>query len=674
MKEYALGLGKLKKNLLAAELAAELEEDLDDFQSKEQPTQVEVLADSLRQALDLAAHELRAKLSQLDYEILEKGASGIMGVGRLPYRVLVRIMEDIDSKYDIEDLNTSLIDNDPGTLASGSEVAIDQDGKASVRIFRSGVFLTVFEPKGAGKPIDFHATLDRVKKAGVLKFNEKLIKKAVEAKSNEPLKIGDWIPKPDADSTLAIEIAPDEMSATINISSPRPGGRHLQLKEILKALKGQGVVFGYQDQEIQSALDSDVYYQPVVAARGEQSVKGEDGYIDYKVRIEKKIQFKEDDAGRVNFLEKDLIENVVQGQILAELIPEKKGKPGKTVTNRILPFTNGNPTQLKPGKGTMLSEDGHQLLAERNGQAVFTQGKLNVEETYTIGGDVGLNTGNIIFLGSVFVRGSVTDNMQVKAAGNIEIGGSVQKSHLEAEGDIIIRQGIQGRGVGIIESTTGSLYAKFIQSANISVGKDVVVSEGILHSKVSAGGRFICNGLRAQIFGGEIMAGEEVRVKQLGSQAHTQTKVVVGTNPKILQQINQLNTIQDQANEKLEKIEQSIKTLEKKKSMGASLTDDKEEMLVKILSFQEKLQEKVIEAENEKEQLNEYVKTLATNGKVHIEKTLYPGVTIEINNAIFVAKDEYKGITLIEEKGNIKIVPYEQPEEDKKDLRKYRKY
>ena len=40
------------------------------------------------------------------------------------------------------------------------------------------------------------------------------------------------------------------------------------------------------------------------------------------------------------------------------------------------------------------------------------------------------------------------------------------------------------------------------------------------------------------------MAAEEVRVKQLGSAASAQTKVIVGTNPKILQQIKQIEEIQ----------------------------------------------------------------------------------------------------------------------------------
>jgi uncharacterized protein (DUF342 family) len=38
-----------------------------------------------------------------------------------------------------------------------------------------------------------------------------------------------------------------------------------------------------------------------------------------------------------------------------------------------------------------------------------------------VGGDVSLETGNIVFLGSVIVQGSVLDNFEVKAAGTLRL-------------------------------------------------------------------------------------------------------------------------------------------------------------------------------------------------------------------------------------------------------------
>ncbi|MDH4262626.1 MAG: FapA family protein [Spirochaetia bacterium] len=648
-------INKLKQALLSLELDS-LESSIDDI-----PTEVEVYADSVKEALVIGSQSLMTPMSQLEYEIVSKGSSGILGLLRTPYHVIIKKSSQHESKQwdDLDDFDVSL---ETGVKINdfGEEVEPDIDGRCFIRIYSTGIFLNIVQPSGKGNPVTINMVYDTLVRSGIQNYDKSAVDKAVKNLQNEPVRIGSYTPRPDADSSMTLDIAPDEMTATVIISSPRPGGRHLMVKDIIAALKKSGVEYGFQEESLQKALDNDRYGESLIAAKGDLPVNGEDGHIDYKVRINKKIEFKEDEAGKVDFFAKDLIENVVQGQVLAELMPPEKGKQGKTIYNKLLPATDGVPTELRAGKGTILSENGRQLIAEKNGQVVFIGGRVNVEENYVVGGDVGLDTGNIMFLGSVTIRGSVSDNMEVKAAGNIEVAGSVQKAHLEAEGDVIVRQGIVGRDGAVIESTTGSVFAKFVQNTSINVEKDVVVAEGILHSKISAGSKILCNGKRAQIVGGEIMAGEEVRVKQLGAQASTPTLVIVGTNPKILQQITQLDNIQKQAKEKLDKIEQNIRTLTvQKTTQGEEFTESKEAMLNKMISGKVKLNERLGETENEKKQLQEYLQILAAKGKVHVENTLFPGVRIVINEAEFLVNDEYNHVTLVSENGNIKILPYE---------------
>ncbi|MDH4200146.1 MAG: FapA family protein [Spirochaetia bacterium] len=656
-------MSKLRQTLLSLELE---EAGID---ANEIPSEVEIYADSVKEALALGAQTTMTSISDLEYEIIKKGSPGILGMFRTPYHVMIKKTnqsKENEKWNDIDDIDVSLT---TGVKLNdfGEEVEPDVDGRSIVRVYANGIFLKIISPKGNGNPVTLNAVHDTVVRYGIENYDRGAVEKAIKNESAEPVKIGNYSPRQGADSSMTMDILPDEMSATVTFSSPRPGGKHLTVKDIVNALRNANVEYGFQEEAIQDALDNDRYGQPVVAAKGDPPVNGKDGHIDYKVRISKKIEFKEDESGKIDFLAKDLIENVVQGQVLAELAPPEKGKPGRTLFNKILPATDGLPTELRAGKGTILSEDGKQLIAEKNGQVVFIGGRVNVEENFTVGGDVGLDTGNIMFLGSVTVRGSVSDNMEVKAAGNIEVAGTVQKAHLEAEGDVIVRQGIVGRDGAVIESTTGSVFAKFVQNTYVSVEKDVIVAEGILHSKIHAGSKIICNGKRAQIVGGEIMAGEEVRVKQLGAQASTPTIVIVGTNPKILQQITQLENIQKQAKEKLEKIDQNIRTLTvQKTTQGEEFTEAKEAMLNKMISGKEKLNDRLNETESEKKQLQEYLQILAARGKVHVEKTLFPGVKIIINEAEFTVNDEYNNVTLIAENGNIKILPYEDEEGAKK--------
>ena len=365
----------------------------------------------------------------------------------------------------------------------------------------------------------------------------------------------------------------------------------------------------------------------------------------------------------MNFRDLDLLENVVVGQVLAVKVPAEDGVPGRTVTNRIIPARSGKDTQIKHGKGTILSEDGTELTAEINGQVVYQNGKISVEPVYHVKGDVSLETGNIVFLGSVVVSGSVQDNFTVKAAGNIEIKGSVQKAFLEAEGDIIIRQGIMGREEAKVESTGGSVYAKFIQTANVVAERDVIVAEGIMHSNADAGGRILCHGRRARIVGGLIRAGEEVNARYIGSDSFTKTVIRVGMNPKVLQQLSDLEDNKKTVSDEYEKVKKDVTTLtHQKTTAGGKLPKDREELLNKLQGQKQKMEMRLNELNLELEELKAYLSMLEHKGKVNAEKTAFPGVEIYIKDKRFNVKDPYNNIKFMLEAGEIRLSEYEAPD------------
>lgn len=656
-------------------LALENEEDLRVAEANKPPREVIVVADSVQQAMKLAAIEMQRDQIQLDYKILNKGGSQLWGLRRLPYRVHVFPAKEDTRFSDLEDMHVSLSGAIAQTaLADDTPIAINADGKILVRIYRTGVYIIVRPPVGEGQAVTMPQALERLRVAGVNAFDKGRLENEIKSKSGKQIKIAEWTPKPDADSQLQVEISADHMRATMTMTRPRPGGRHLQVADVMQALKSNGVQFGFREQMIEKALEEEVYSTPVVVAEGKAPQHGRDGYIDYKVRIDKKVEFKEDESGRVDFLQRDLVENVVQGQVLAELVPAQRGTEGRDLFNRLMPAKNGNPVTMRPGPGTMLSDDGKKLLAEKNGQVLYRGGILSVHDMFTINGDVGISTGNITFLGSILVTGSIEDNMHVKAAGGIEVAGTIQKAFVEAEGDIIVRQGIIGRDDAQVESTAGSVFGKFLQNATCMAEGDVVMGENIMHSKVYAGGNVVCNGKRAQLVGGEIICGGVVRVKSLGAMAATPTHVLAGVNPRAMQQMKQIAQIEKQLREKIAQAEINLKTLQQQKAAAPdAFSDAKEEQLVKTNAFKDKLEERLREALSEKENIETFMKEETSLGAVHVEKTVFPGVTIEINGATFSVQDEYNNVTFVEEQGRINIVAYVQPGDDDKHFQKNRR-
>jgi uncharacterized protein (DUF342 family) len=156
--------------------------------------------------------------------------------------------------------------------------------------------------------------------------------------------------------------------------------------------------------------------------------------------------------------------------------------------------------------------------------------------------------------------------------------------------------------------------------------------------------------------------------------AATPTKVIAGVNPRAMQQLKQIAQIEKQLKEKLEQTEINLRTLQQQKAAAPeAFSEAKEEQLVKTIAFRDKLNERLREAMIEAANIAEYMKEAQSAGAVHVEKTVYPGVTIEINGASFVVQDEYNNVSFVEEAGRINIIGYIPPGEDDKYFQKRRR-
>ncbi len=645
-------------------------QELDKLQNE----QVEVIAPTLEKCVQMAAVHLKRKSHEIDYIVLKRGKKKLFGSE--PWHIRASVIPEDTFLDELAELDKKLTGGSGKLVSRDLKEFLqpkDRDGRCLVQIFRNGIYLTVFSPSGEGKAIELSDVSRKLSQRGVSPVDDAQIRKITKEAKSEPIFISNMKSRTGAEGKMMLDISPDRMKAKITFVPPKPAGRDLEVKDVVNFLKNAGVKYGIKEEEIQKRLEDEFYNQPFTAAEGDQPVHGKNAQVIYHVRTQKNVVFREDESGRVDYKDMDLIENVVVGQLLAEKVPAERGKYGRTLFNELLPAKDGLDTELKQGKGTILSEDRTKLTAEVNGQVVYAAGRLSVETVYRVNGDVGIKTGNVTFLGSVIITGNVEDNYSVKAAGNIEIYGTVQKANIEADGDIIIRQGVSGRDEARIESTGGNVVAKFIQNATVVTEKDVIVQEGILHCFVSAGGKVITNGKRGQIVGGTIRAAEWIAAKVIGSSANPATELIVGTDPKVLKQISEYEEKLAENQDKFEQVTKSLKTLHaRKENDPASFTKDHEQQLAKTAKAAEKLDTRVREYENEIQNLRTYMEERAANGKISVEKTLYGGVTLKIRNSDFKTRNEIKHKTFVEENGAIRQLPYQDAEPDKKDWRKNR--
>lgn len=655
-------------------LKEESEISADEQKTASEQNYVEVVADSIEEGLAKASKQLKCGIAELEYEIIEKGSNGFFGVGKKPYKFQIKKVtgKTIQQTTELEEF-ASITSRKVEEFEAPLEV--DKDSYIKIRITRNGVILSIFPPKGKGRKITVDEVMQAIYDRQIANVDMQLIKNTVEKTKAEgakvsPIKIAEWqTTNPEFDSRCNVEIAEDEMKAYLTVVPPRKNGRSMDYDDIASILTEKGISYGIQEEQIRKILEEDVFNQPMEIALGDMPVHGEDSKIEYKFRVDKsQIQLSEDEhTGRIDYRELDLIENVVQGQILAVKIPASEGHPGKTVTNKRIEARTGKDKPIPMGKGVKLSDDGLQIISEINGQVVLTKDKISVEPIYEIRGDVSMETGNIVFLGTVIVRGNVNDGFSVKAAGNIDIRGAVGRASLEAEGDVVIKQGLAGKDEAVVVAG-GDVVAKFIERAKlISAGNDVIISEGLMHSNVSAGKRIICNGRRAMIVGGKIRAGEEVNVKTLGSPAYTETLIEVGIDPKSREQLLQLEEDKRVSKDNLSKLTININTLlAQKKSVRTQFSQEKEEMLQ---TMQQQKNDVVVHLNEVEEQINEiksYLNVLEEKGKVCVQQNVYPKVKIVVKTASLEVKDPFKYVTFVQEAGNIKILPYEEVKVDVK--------
>ena len=243
--------------------------------------EVEVYADSVRQALELAADELNLDISELDYEIIEKGTKGLLGMGRQPYKVLIKPAR---IQYDEDDI--SEIEQKLGKISEGDLELRDADkyrhGKFSIRVTKTGVWLKVTPPKGDGKRVDTNDVTTSLYSMRLNSVDMTKVEKEVKKASGKPVKIGEWVPNPEFDGAMSVEVTEDEMKAVVHFSPPRFSGRHMDLDDVLESLKSNGVVTGIKEEVIAEYLENMDYSQPLIAAEGVRPRHGRDAYIDYK--------------------------------------------------------------------------------------------------------------------------------------------------------------------------------------------------------------------------------------------------------------------------------------------------------------------------------------------------------------------------------------------------------
>jgi uncharacterized protein (DUF342 family) len=621
---------------------------------------IESAGSTIEAAVSEAAVLLDVSVKRLEYEVIERGSPGLLGLGRKDWKI--RAYERASAKTREKDADEA----EAGEFGEASQPLVpNKDGEVFVQFTVDGAMLKVTSPEGKGKQATDAQAMMLLNDRIAQEIDEELVKTVVQEAKGEYVRVGSFFHNLANDSSARLEITENNMKALLTVTPPGPGGFDLGYDYYISLLKQNRVYFGIKEDFIRDFVDHPIYREAVLVAEGLKPVNGRDAFIQYDFETGKeKMKITEGANGKVDFKNISIIQNVVEGQPLAKKMPAEEGVPGKSLSEEVLPAVNGRDIPLPVGKNVKVAQDGETIIAGTNGQVLLVGDKINVEPVYYVKGNVNLTTGNIDFLGSVMVTGNVEDGFSINVTGNIEIHGTVERANLQAQGDIVVHQGITGKGTALVKAGR-SIWARFIENTRIEAGNMVVVSDGIVNSQVDAFHRIIVKGKRAHIVGGRLRATDEIHADSIGSATSgTETVCEVGYNLKAKLRLDSLIEKKASLEEEFDVLRRDLQTLINIKKQRQMLPEEKEIEMKEMIEKRQALMNTIEEMKTEKQELERLLEGSPCTGKVSAASKIYPGVRIVIRDMREDIRTDYKAVTFCLENGLIRPTKYEESSEE----------
>jgi len=298
------------------------------------------------------------------------------------------------------------------------------------------------------------------------------------------------------DGELLIEVADDAICAYMSVTPPA-GGDAVTMELVLEALTEKGITQGIKKDAIKNALANNKAEKCVIA-QGTPPQHGVDSTFESLITDAKDARPQINDDGSVDYHEISTFITVNAGDQLMRKTPPTKGTDGVDVYAKVIsaipgkdiPFANRlTGVEFDPN-------DKNLLLASTGGQPEVVDKGMAVNPVINVK-NVDISVGNIDFDGTVNVQGDVTEGLKILATGDIIVAGMMEGADLEADGDIIVRKGIIGRGEVRTEKgepglgaaklkSGGSVEARFIENAIVMAEGNVTVGELVSHCEISA--------------------------------------------------------------------------------------------------------------------------------------------------------------------------------------------
>jgi len=283
------------------------------------------------------------------------------------------------------------------------------------------------------------------------------------------------------------------------------------------------------DQKIEIWLNTaNKHSAPLTVAHGLDPVHPVNGDIKYHFPTDFLHAGKVNEDGSINFHDRGEIPFVKSGAFLAVKTMTEAGKAGIDVTGARIPVLEPEDRTFEAGPGTTLSEDGQKIYAAVHGQPhLDAMGKVTVNPELKIQGDLGFETGDVVFDGNVVVAGAVKQGFKVKGASLT--AKEIQGAEIDLTGDLNVSFGIMDTK---LVNVKGSVQAKFVRNSKINAFGDLIIQREIIDSVIRLSGE--CINANGTIINSKISANMGIDAGTVGSDSAKPSKLTVGRDEHTL--------------------------------------------------------------------------------------------------------------------------------------------
>ncbi|MBP7654183.1 DUF342 domain-containing protein [Candidatus Dependentiae bacterium] len=259
--------------------------------------------------------------------------------------------------------------------------------------------------------------------------------------------------------------------------------------------------------------------------------------------------------------------DISSAELLSNLYYFRRVIPGQIVAATLLPILKSKQFKsLESGENILISKSRNCYFSKINGRVRWVGDKVEVSAVQSIDKPINNYQKEIVCENSLIVNGTVSDSVSINTAKDLYVIGNVVNTGITVKGDLYVSGKIENCNTKPF-IVTGNIIASGILNSKLTSESNILISEEIISSYVSATGDIILDGNKQAIVGGLIESGKSVVCGVIGD-GKTQTEISLKSVSKENIEKSKLLVSKNEVEKELKKINQSFKELTEKRDSG----------------------------------------------------------------------------------------------------------